>query len=90
MQSYRNSFQKRNAKRSAESYHPEEDAKRHGSSQAKKFPLTDIEDATLDQEFVKYVFKYDKRSEYCPQTTMETFNGHAKLRFKSKTFFLQT
>ena len=34
-------------------------------SNAKKFSLTDITDATLDSEFVKYVFKYDKRSEYC-------------------------
>ena len=31
----------------------------------KKFSLSDIEDATLDPEFVKYAFKYDKRSEYC-------------------------
>jgi len=34
-------------------------------SNAKKFSLNDITDATLDSEFVKYVFKYDKRSEYC-------------------------
>ena len=34
-------------------------------SNAKKFSLNDITDATLDSEFVKFVFKYDKRSEYC-------------------------
>lgn len=39
--------------------------KMQNAAGVKKFSLSDIEDATLDPEFVKYAFKYDKRSEYC-------------------------
>ena len=57
-------------------------------SRAKKFPLTDIEDATLDQEFVKYVFKYDKRSEYCPPNDNGDFQWPCEIAFQKQDVFL--
>jgi len=39
------------------------------NSSDKSFNLRDIEDATLDPEFTKFVFKYDKREEYCEDST---------------------